>query len=147
MKTFSYSKHNILQSFVNPSHRRENWTQGFQFCSSSFFSLTHNTKLYAIYEQSAHQTTLLLSKTFLFLVRAACELRSSICNFEHTYRHNSKTKGRTCIRMFYHWMTALLSKISIFSVRAVREIWSASYGSKHTLQLLSDMVFCVNLYS
>ena len=57
--------------------------------------------------------TTLLSEIFLFLVRAACYVRSmsygpkhmlqwfSICHFVHNYTHNFKTKG--CIRTFYLW--------------------------------------------
>ena len=73
-------------------------------CSSSFFFfLIHNSKLYGIYEQSAHQMTTLLSEIFFFWVRAACKLRLAsyssnthhclvlIRHFVDTYTHNLKT--------------------------------------------------------
>ena len=41
----------------------------------SFIALTCNSKLYSIYEWFAHHTGALLSRIFLYLVRAACELR------------------------------------------------------------------------
>ena len=61
------------------------------FLSSSSFFLSsfpsHKTqKVYGIYEQSAHQTTALLSEILLFLVRAACELRSMSYGYKHISR-------------------------------------------------------------
>ena len=85
-----------------------------------------------MYQRSAHQTTALLSEIFLFLVMAACKLRSAsyglnilhgcfpIHHFVHNYTHNLKTKGR--IRMFYlsndH---STIRDISIPWVRAVND--------------------------
>ena len=68
-------------------------------------------KVYSIHEQSTHQTNALLSEIFLFLVRAACMLRStsygpnmrcncfSVHHFVGNYTHNSITQGG--IRTFY----------------------------------------------
>ena len=69
-------------------------------------------KVYSVYERSAHQTNAILSKIFLFLVRAVCELRATsyvpkrtsrwfsyIRHFVHNYTHNTKTKDH--IRAFY----------------------------------------------
>ena len=41
----------------------------------SFFSIMHNSKVYSVYEQSAHQTNALLSEIFLFWVRTACKAK------------------------------------------------------------------------
>ena len=113
MQTLSYS--NVKYTPMVPlilliveKIKREN----FDFVLLSFPSCI-TQELYSIYERSTHQTTVLLLEISLFLVRAACELRSMrygskhasrslSCmpfNFVRTYTHNSKTKGR--IRTFY----------------------------------------------
>ena len=81
------------------------------FFLSFFFSIKHNSKVYSVYKRSTHQMNALLSKIFLFLDRAGCELRStsmvqnthcggfSVCHFVRNYTHNSKTKGG--IKTFY----------------------------------------------
>ena len=43
-----------------------------------------NSKVYKMYELSAHQTNALLSDIILFLVRAACELRSAYYEAKRT---------------------------------------------------------------
>ena len=97
-------------------YSRENRTQKFQLCSSSFFLLSFlssvTQKLYSVCKRSTRQTNAVLSEIFLFLVRAACALRSTsygqntccgfpVRHFVHNYTHNLKTKGATCITMFY----------------------------------------------
>ena len=57
-------------------HSQEIEHESFDFVLSSFPS-SITQKVYGMYEQSAHQMNTLLSKIFLFLVRAACELRLS----------------------------------------------------------------------
>ena len=132
----------------------------FRFGSPSsfffFFSLMHNSKVYSIYVQSGHQTTALLSKIFLFLVRAACELRSASYGPKRTshrlsctpfcaYMHNSKTKGQSHGRLTYSTI-ALLSEISILLVRAVCTIPSTSYGFKHAWKPLCNTLLCTYLH-
>ena len=68
------------QSSINPSHCRENLSWKVQFCTSFFLSSFPSgitQKVYNVYEWSAHQTTPLLSEIIFFLVRPACELRST----------------------------------------------------------------------
>ena len=67
------------------------------------FPLHITQKLCGVYKRSAHQTNALLSDIFLFLVRAACELRSASYGSKHTsqslsdkpfvctYMHKAKT--------------------------------------------------------
>ena len=55
--------------------------ENFDFCCCSyllcfFFSFCITPKVYGVFERSTHQMTALLSKIFLLLVRATCELRS-----------------------------------------------------------------------
>ena len=116
----------------------------FLFCLSSFssFQSSITQKLYGMYGRSTHQTNVLLSAIFLFLVRAACELRPISYGPKHVsqwlscthhivrnYTDNSITKDG--IRMFQFQTIALLSEISILLVRAVCEIQSAVNESKH----------------
>ena len=79
MKTFSwsyvkYSPRVPLLLLTVEKIESENSILFFLFLS--FFSIKHNSKAYAVYEQFAHQTNPLLLEIFLFLVRATCELLS-----------------------------------------------------------------------
>ena len=111
-------------------------------------------KPYSVYEQSAHQMTALLSEVILFLVTAACELRSVSYGSKHVTDSFLYTilcvLARTTwkLKVVWHstyWITALLSEVSIPWVRAVGEIWLASYRFKHALQPLSKLTFCAHL--
>ena len=51
--------------------------ENFDFVLLSSYSSCINQEVKGVYEQSAYQMTALLSEIFLFLVRAACELRSA----------------------------------------------------------------------
>ena len=100
----------------------------------------NNFKKYGVYKWSAHQMNVLLSDIFLFLVRAACELRlTSYCPKQHrggfpihhcvcNYMHNSKTKGR--IRTFYPYNNC--------NTIGVEVIWKVelSFGYLQILKLI-----------
>ena len=64
---------------------------------------------------------------------------SSICQFVHTYTHNSITKGR--IRTLYLMNHCSVTERSIFRVRTVCTIQWASVESRHTSQPLSNATF------
>ena len=82
-----------------------------------------------IYERSAHQMNALLSEIKLFLVRAACELKSARYGSKHVLQ--SLPYAVLCV------LTRTSRKLKI--VRAVSEIWTESYGSKHASLPLSDL--------
>ena len=56
------------------------------FFLSFFFFLMHNSKVCNISERSANQMTALLSEIYLFLVRAACKLKSVSYGSKYTLR-------------------------------------------------------------
>ena len=133
------------------------------FCSfflsfSLSFPSSISQKVYSVYEPSKHQTNVLLSEIFLFLVTAACELRlisygPNTCyggfpvrHFVRNYMHNSKTNGWGS---FTYRTIALKSEISTLSVRAtcICEIRFASYESQHGMQPLSDIPFGAYLHT
>ena len=62
----------------------------FSLLLSSFFLSIKHVKLYGVYEQSAHQMNARLSEIF-FLVRDACELRSTSYGPKHT------SQGLSCM--------------------------------------------------
>ena len=115
---YSYVKYSprvpLLLLIVNKI-RRDNFDLFFflflSFFLSSCLPSPITQKVFSVYERSGHQTTALSSKIFLFLGRAACELRSTslapnahrsgfpILHIVHNYTHNPKTNGR--MRMFY----------------------------------------------
>ena len=124
----------------------------------SFFPSCITQKVYWVYEQSTHHTTALLLGIFLFLVKVACELRSTSYGPKYANRGGSTsfcayiiTRTTRKLKIVYGRFTyrtiALLSETSILVVRAVCEIRSASYGSKHALQPLSNMTFCEYLHA
>ena len=112
MKTLSYSyvKDTSRVPFVLPTVEKIE-RENFECVLSSSFPSHITQEVYGIYEQSPHQMTAPLSDIFLFLVRAACELRTTsyapnmhcssfhIHHFVCNYMHNLKTEGR--IGMFY----------------------------------------------
>ena len=94
--------------------------------------------------------TALLSEIFLFLVRAACKLRSMSYGPKHTSVGytilcviTSTTRKLKVVQVrFTYRAIALLLEISILLVRAVDEIPSVSYGSKHASKPLCISWFC-----
>ena len=113
-------------------------------------------KVYSVYGWSTHQMNVLLSEIFLFLVRAACEPRSTrygpkrvavaflyaiLCVIMYTTRKLQAVKD-----VFTYLTIALLSEIPIPLVRAVCEIQLASYESKHGMQLLFVTTFRAYLH-
>ena len=110
--SYSYVKSSLRVPFlflaVEKIERKNLDFSKFWFCTSSssfflsFFSIKHNSKsIYTAYtnKQSEQQTNALLSKIFLFFVRAACELRST------SYDPNTRPGGflvRHFIRNYIH---------------------------------------------
>ena len=167
MKTLSYFnvKYNPRVPLILLTLRKSNVKIFiFFFFLSSFLSSfpSHITqKVYSVYKLSAHQTTALLSKFLLFLVRAECKLKSASYGFKHTSQTcfcmpfcaclHAQLENEASYKDTQHLKktTALLLEIhvSILWIRAVCKIRSVSYGSKCVSQPLSDMTFCAYLNS
>ena len=126
-------------------------------------------KVYDTYEHSTDQTNPLLSEIFLFLVRTACELRSTNSGPKHAsrwlfympflcnYTHNSKTKGG--IRTFY-LLNDCFTIEHIYSLGyscmrdTVSKLWiqthmanTFTYGVLHVLTLVTRKLRAVRRHS
>ena len=111
------------------------------YCCSSFPSCI-TRKLYSVCERSMHTMNALLSKTFLFLFRAACELwlvnyspkhasqPLPICHFVHISSATPKTWG-ACYSTT-HQMTPLLLRMLCIVLKAAKWLQSTIYSPVQT---------------
>ena len=123
----------------------------FLCCFLSFFSITHNSKLWSVYKCSTYATNALVSEIFVFWFRAVCKLWLVSYGPKHAsqslsdtpfcayFKYNSKTTS--CLLLYYTLNDSSHTKDALFHVKS----GEAVVTNKVKPQANVAVVFCAQI--